>query len=118
MSRSWNCFKVLIVTEATVRGLGLTPNSGIWALSIGLDHTKEKGQGKGNGKGMAFWPPEGTGELPAFSDFLAKGFLVDLLKLVREPRTWPFLAVSATRRISALNITPILGHLCKNSCHG
>lgn len=65
--RSWNCFKVLIVTEATVRGLGLTPNSGIWALSIGLDHTKEKGQGKGNGEGMAFWPPEGAGELPAFS---------------------------------------------------
>ena len=74
-----------------------------------------EGVGEGKGEGMAFWSPGGTGKLPAFSDFLAKGFLVDLLKLVRGPRTWPFLALSATRRIPALNVTPTLGHLCENS---
>lgn len=39
-------------------------------------------------KEMAFWPPGGTGELPAPADFLAEGVLGALQKLVREPRTW------------------------------
>ena len=78
-----------------------------------------KGKGKGQGEEMAFWPPGGTGKLPASSDFLAKGFLVDLLKLVREPRAWPFLAGSATCcLITVLNTSPILSHLCKSPCHG
>lgn len=53
---------MLIVTKGTVRGLGLTPNSGIWALSIGWTIQRRRGR-KEMGKGWLSGHQKALGEL-------------------------------------------------------